>query len=231
MSVNVPMKKSRQEKAASNLAFFVITGIIVLFCIAAYLTKGNSRAETEARALDADRTKPMDETIAQELKESDIPFLYQTDERWKDVSYGNGIIELKGCGPTCLSMVAAGLLKDETMTPVKVAGYSEEWQYVEKTSGTSWELMTEGAKKLGLISEEVPLDEGKMRQALDSKKPIICAMGPGDFTEEGHFIVLTQYKDGGFVIHDPNSQKRSQKIWTFESIEYQIRNIWCFSKA
>lgn len=229
MDGNVPAKKRENPGSLSNLLFFVITGIMIVFCVFAYLKRGDLEKSMTREA--AGQSEPMDYSIAKELKEHDIPFLYQTDERWKNVSYGNGNIELKGCGPTCLSMVAAGLLKDGGLSPVQVAKYSEEWNYVDDNAGTSWKLMTEGAQKLGLLSEELPLSEDRMRQALLDGKPVICAMGPGDFTDEGHFIVLTDYKNGGFVVHDPNSEERSGKIWSYEAIEYQIRNIWSFTKA
>lgn len=229
MNSNVPMKKSKGSNALSNLLFLIVTGIIISFCILAYLKRGDYENSVTREA--AGQPEPADYSIAEELREHDIPFLYQTDERWKDVPYGNGNIELKGCGPTCLSMVAAGLLKDSGLSPVRVAEYSEEWNFVEDNAGTSWKLMTEGAQKLGLISEELPLSEDRMKQSLLEGKPVICAMGPGDFTDEGHFIVLTDYKDGGFAVHDPNSEENSKKIWCYEDIEHQIRNIWSFTKA
>ena len=56
--------------------------------------------------------------------------------------------------------------------------------------------------------------------------PVICAMGPGAFTEAGHYIVLTGVEDGMFVVNDPNSPVRSGKLWSYEEISGQIRNIW-----
>ncbi len=41
--------------------------------------------------------------------------------------------------------------------------------------------------------------------ALAAGVPLICAMGPGDFTGNGHFIVVTGYDGEGFSIRDPNS--------------------------
>ena len=54
-------------------------------------------------------------------------------------------------------------------------------------------------------------------------------MGAGDFTTSGHFIVLTEYTEEGFSVLDPNSKERSEKKWSYERIEGQIRNIWAFS--
>ena len=70
-----------------------------------------------------------------------------------------------------------------------------------------------------------------MRAALIAERPVICAMGPGDFTETGHFIVLAGLTEEGFVVNDPNSIERSERAWTYEEISGQIRNIWAFDKA
>ena len=57
-------------------------------------------------------------------------------------------------------------------------------------------------------------------------KPIICAMGPGDFTSSGHYIVLVGVEDGLLRVNDPNSRENSGKLWKFEDIESQFRNLW-----
>ena len=69
----------------------------------------------------------------------------------------------------------------------------------------------------------------KMMQYLLQGKPIICAMGAGDFTENGHFIVFAGIKDGKIRVNDPNSRIRSEKLWEFEDIKYQIKNMWVYS--
>ena len=57
-------------------------------------------------------------------------------------------------------------------------------------------------------------------------RAVILALGKGDFTSSGHYIVLTGWEDGAFRVNDPNSRLRSQKLWTYEELEGQIRNIW-----
>ena len=52
-----------------------------------------------------------------------IPALKQWDGRWGYVKYGNDIIAISGCGPTCMSMVYAGLFKNTSMSPSDMAEY------------------------------------------------------------------------------------------------------------
>ena len=65
-----------------------------------------------------------------------------------------------------------------------------------------------------------------IQEALEANIPIICIMGPGDFTDGGHFIVLSGWEDGKIRINDPNSTANSEKLWTYEEIKGQIRNMW-----
>ena len=52
-------------------------------------------------------------------------------------------------------------------------------------------------------------------------------MGPGDFTTTGHFIVMTGLTDNNkIMINDPNSKKNSKKLWEYDDIYEQIRNLW-----
>lgn len=166
----------------------------------------------------------------QELKQ-EFPLFLQWDRRWGYVSYGGSIIGLSGCGPTCLSMVLVSLTGQEGQTPDAVAHFSEEHGYYVEGSGTAWSLMTEGASLLGLYARELSLDETVMKSSLDAGHPIICSMGPGDFTTQGHFIMIYGYDADGFLINDPNCIARSSKGWTFEELRGQIKNLWAYSLA
>ena len=68
-----------------------------------------------------------------------------------------------------------------------------------------------------------------MIDELEQNHPIICSMGSGDFTMTGHIIVITGVKNGKFVINDSNSKDRSKKLWSYEEISDQIKNLWSFS--
>lgn len=158
-----------------------------------------------------------------------IPHLLQWDERWGYQIYGDNMIAVNGCGPTVISMVAAGLTGDNTITPYRVAKFAEENGYYEGEAGTSWSLMTEGAQQFGIYGEEMGPDENGIFSALESGNPIICSMRPGDFTTTGHFIVLVGTEDGKIRVNDPNSVKRSEKLWDYETLYPQINNLWVYT--
>jgi len=164
--------------------------------------------------------------LSEHLGKEIVPLLMQWDERWGYTIYGSNVMGLTGCGPTCLSMVLLHLLKDATYTPRYVADFAEENGYYVEGSGSKWTLISEGGKTLGLDVVEIPLDENRMKKNLELGNPVICIMGPGDFTTAGHFIVLTGYKDGKFVINDPNSKTNSERLWSYEEFSGQIKNLW-----
>lgn len=169
--------------------------------------------------------------LSKEMKDGGIPRLYQSDRRWADKSYGISKMETSGCGPTCLSMVCCGLTGETNWNPYEVAKMAERNGYYVPGTGTSWKLMTEGAEKLGLQVKEVIFDEEHIRAELAAGHPIICAVGPGDFTTEGHFIVLTGMDDQGkIIVNDPNSKKNSGKNWELERIMSQIKNLWSYEE-
>lgn len=160
-----------------------------------------------------------------------VPLFLQWDPQWGYEKYGSDFLAVTGCGPTCLSMAGYYLTGDDNMTPEKIAHFAEKNGYYEAGYGSSWKLISEGAEKLGLTATELPLVKKKMMDALENGNPVILAMGEGDFTTTGHYIVLTGVEDGMFRVNDPNSVENSQKLWSYEEIEGQIRNIWAIGMA
>lgn len=159
-----------------------------------------------------------------------LPLFLQWDPMWGYEKYGSSIVAVTGCGPTCLAMVGYYLTGDPNMTPHQIAKFAEKNGYYETGYGSSWTLISEGAEKLGLTAQELPLVKKKMTDALEAGNPIILAMGEGDFTSSGHYIVLTEVVDGQFRVNDPNSKINSEKLWSYEQLEGQIRNIWAIGK-
>ncbi len=160
---------------------------------------------------------------------TEVPRLYQWDQRWGYIFYGSDVAGRTACGPTCMSMVAIYLTKNTDYTPAYMMQYALDHRYYN--GGTNWAFFSQGAAGLGLRSQELPLSKGKIIQQLEAGHPVVCSMGPGLFTEVGHYIVLVGVEDGKFRVNDPNSIARSNKLWEYDDIKDQIRNLWAMSKA
>jgi len=158
-----------------------------------------------------------------------IPLFLQWDKRWGYDPYGKDMLAITGCGPTCLSMVIVGLTGDLSANPGAIASFSQANGYCIDNNGTDWGLMTSGAENYGLKATEVPLWENSIINQLQAGHPLICVMGPGVFTTTGHYIVIYGYKNGEYLINDPNNIARSKQRWKYDSFENQIRNLWAYS--
>ena len=166
------------------------------------------------------------EVFSYDLSEG-VPLMMQWDQRWGYEKYGSDMIAITGCGPTCLAMAGYYVTDgDATFHPEAIAEFSEENGYYSKGNGSSWTLISEGGVKLGLDVTEIPLVKKRVMDNLEVDNPIICSVRAGDFTTTGHYIVLVGCEDGLIRVNDPNSYANSEKLWTYEQLEPQIRNLW-----
>lgn len=155
-----------------------------------------------------------------------VPLLMQWDKRWGYIKYGNDVAGITGCGPTTLSMVAIYVLQNPKYTPDYMLKYSLKHGYCSPGHGSLWTLISKGGRDLGINVKELPLNKDAVMSNLKMGKPIVCIMGPGDFTDGGHYIAMVGTKDGKIKINDCNSKKNSQKLWEFDDIKDQIKNLW-----
>jgi len=168
--------------------------------------------------------------IISEFEEGKIPHILQWDERWGYFSYGTSNIAVCGCGPTCLSMVFSALTGDFSITPDKLAVYGMEHDYINEENDTRWAFMTEAGDDWGIKCREEILDEKSLFKEIEKGHPVVCSVGPGPFTDKGHFIVLAGIEDGKLIVNDPFSIKNSTRRWEYKEFEDQIKTMWIYSK-
>lgn len=228
--------------AALGLTALALGGAMALASLAGGLAPAVAAGDGSGTLLGQPASPPTADTAAtaSELPQSTprsqwargaVPLLYQTDGEWAAVPYAGATVGESGCGPTSLSMVYVALTGKTDRDPAAMAAFSEREGFVEDGL-TAWRLMTDGARKLGLRSHELPADASALRAELRAGHPVICSMGPGDFTAKGHFIVLTTVDENGdIVVHDPNSEARSRQPWDAQRVLGQCRNLWSFERA
>lgn len=89
-------------------------------------------------------------------------------------------------------------------------------------------VMEQASLNWGVSCFEINNSENVVAAELASGHPVICSMGPGDFTSNGHFIVLTDYDDGNVRVLDPFSRENSEKMWSYEEIVDQFQAMWAY---
>ena len=178
--------------------------------------------------LNPEKETLLDIDLSDQLGTGEVPKLYQWDERWGYSLYGGKPMGITACGPTCLSMICLYYYQDAKYTPRYVADFAEENGYYAKGYGSTWTLMSQGGKKLGLDVAPIPPNMSQVKKHLEAGELVVFCMGPGDFTTSGHFILLTGVKDGMVTINDPNSPTRTETLWDLNAIKGQIENLWVF---
>lgn len=168
-------------------------------------------------------------TPVEQWHKGEVPYLYQIDPEWSEESYAGGSIAKNACGPLCLNMVYVACTGKTDYDPIRMCALSEQGGFVYE-GATKWSFMTEGADQLGLHSREVTRSSEAIVQELREGHILIAIMGPGDFTEKGHFIVLAGLTvQGDIEVHDPNSVENSMRSWDADTIVEQARGFWSFS--
>lgn len=168
-------------------------------------------------------------TPQSEWQAGKVPYLYQTDSQWAEETYSGGTVAENACGPMSLAMVYAYFKGSDAYSPQDMCAFAEENGYAVD-GATSWSFMSEGAEMLGLNAKQLASDKGRIVSELEAGHPIICIMGPGDFTRSGHFIVLAGINnDGTIQVHDSNSSVRSNMRWDLETILIQCQSLWVYS--
>lgn len=171
--------------------------------------------------------------ITEAEKPQPVPLFLQWDARWGYVPYGKHNIGISGCGPTCLSMVLYSLTGDKSLTPDFLAQRAMNEGYYVDGVGTSWSFLTNVCKDYGVKATltEIITPE-KIKECTDAGGLIICSMGPGDFTDTGHFIVIRGITDTGkILINDPFSKANTEKEWEYETVAAQMKQSWAYTKA
>lgn len=101
--------------------------------------------------------------------------------------------------------------------------------YLEGT-GTAWSLMTEGCKKFGVRGEELPLDQGRIMAALDAGHPIICSLRPEILPRQDTLLFWWESRTGQLCGTGSQQQARSEKLWDYDRLASQMKNLWAFTK-
>lgn len=139
----------------------------------------------------------------------------QIDPLWENYKYGGRDSMAKyGCGPTVLAMLVSNLTK-ETLSPVEAADWSSQNGYYSPGGGSMHNLIPDGAKAFGLKVESLSvLSPDALLMPLQYGKLIVLLMGPGHFTQKGHFIILTDVtNDGKIIVADPYNPDNNMIPW------------------
>ncbi len=150
-----------------------------------------------------------------------VVYYNQGDAAWKSLRYGSTTIGEGGCGPTSMA-ICISTFTGKKITPRITATWAAENGY-EINGGSSHAIVPALAKQYKLKCEAVGRDRNKIIKALQSGKLVVVIVGPGHFTNCGHFFVLTGIKDGKITVADCGSRTNTQKTWSLDLIINESR--------
>lgn len=161
-----------------------------------------------------------------------VPLYYQFDVRWAYADYGGEGIGLSGCAPTALAMVYQHVTGNTDRSPYDMAMYARDGGYLNAAEGTYTSLFTEGVSSLGLYTHNLDITSDSITWTLQNNGVIVANVKEGDFTEGGHYIVLTGIDEDGMIsVNDPFSSVNSAKTWSMDTILSQSVNLYGYFKS
>lgn len=151
----------------------------------------------------------------------DVVYYDQTSASWSQEPYGSDTIGRYGCGPAAMAMVVS-TLTDSSTDPAQMALHCVEQGYWARKHGSYWSIVPGVAEDFGLICTSLPpeeMDLDTITHYLSTGQLLVALMGPGHFTNGGHFIVLRGVTlDGSVLVADPASSDRSLTTWDLDLI-------------
>ena len=149
-----------------------------------------------------------------------LTYYNQSDSRWADFLYGGtDPMSVYGCGPTVLAMLVNSFTEN-TCQPPDMAAWAAANHYWSSGFGTKHEFIPEGAAAFGLRAEPFrDLTAESVISELKSGHILVALMGPGHFSDSGHFIIITEDWSGNQVrVADPARLERTQTAWDVQLI-------------
>lgn len=141
-------------------------------------------------------------------------YFNQADEAW---NHSGLSIHSAGCGPSAIAVCITNLTS-KWVTPVDVASWGSQNGYYS-SAGSVHEGIPAMVEHFGLQCEGVGTDYEKIKSALKNGNFVIGLMGPGYFTNGGHFITLVEIdKDDQVTVADVGSRKRSQYKYALKDV-------------
>lgn len=143
--------------------------------------------------------------------DGNVIFYDQNDYKVAFCGRRSGTISTSGCGVTSAAIVTSSFTKNRQYDPVYMMKLAQSTgDCGPNISGTNAGFFRKFASRFGFGYQEVGRSQSaKVLAALKGGNAMVIAhMGPGTFTNNGHYIVLTATNNSGMVyVHDPNNRR------------------------
>ena len=155
----------------------------------------------------------------EETKSLNVVYYNQADYPGEKI--GGSTIRAAGCGPTSVAVCYSSLIGKKANVPKMCKqAYKNGWYYTGQ--GCTHEVVPGLSKMYGLECEGLGYSRKAVEKALRAGHPVVALMGPGDFTNNGHFVVLTRMTGKDKVrVADVGSRANTYKTWSLKDVVSQ----------
>lgn len=165
-------------------------------------------------------------------------YYMQTDPNWKNAPYRvkgeSATVGDSGCGPTCAAMLIE-TITGKKFTPKSACDWSVAHGYKAKDHGTYYSYFVPqfnefGIKCLRLTSASIYNNiqntaHVKAKSFIQKGWYVIALMGPGLWTNSGHFVVVYEWGND-ILINDPASKRASRLKTNSNTFCPQVKQYW-----
>lgn len=171
---------------------------------------------------------------AQAAVEQPISFL-QDDSKWGSESYSivgsrSQTIATSGCGPTSMAMVLNYYI-DNSITPLQTSIFALANNHRTRYDGTSWGYFEDMANEYDLEFLQTASSVEALEWMNKKEDPlVICSMGRGLWTNDGHYILLWDVDNNIAHINDPASTDKKRIENSYNYMASQCKQYFCFNE-
>ncbi len=180
--------------------------------------------------------EPTSSDFDDEVVQGTIPQLYNWDERWGYVSFGDEDLPLgvNGSGPVSMAMVYMGLTGQTDMTPADMAELAESGDYyTDEASGyCSADFFLNEAADLGLSCTQIEVSTTQLETVLNESYVVLACIDAETLTDTTHWVVILNTNDNGSItVYDPSSSLVTNREWASGTIVEASSAMYAFALA
>lgn len=167
-----------------------------------------------------------------DVKRGEVPSLYNWDEHWGAVTYGDGPLAVTGSGPTTLAMAYMGLTGKTDFSPTEIAQQASKSNYADGESGSKGELFAKLPASMGLTSNAYEPSADTLTLSLGDTTVFAVELKEGTLTDSAHWaLVVNTNEDGSVTVFDPTSTMVSSRPWSAGTIAAASTSFYALSPS
>lgn len=155
-------------------------------------------------------SRPYDSMVTR----GEVPQLFDWDERWGAVTYGDGPLAITGSGPATLAMAYMGLTGKTDFSPTEIAQQASKSNFADGDSGTKGEMFYKLPTTMGLESSNADISADTLLTTLGENTVFAVELKESTLTDDAHWaLVVNVNEDGSVTVYDPTSTTVSSRPW------------------